>query len=273
MAIAGYGKMQRKDVNGSLAAFGTTVLVTIALIGLESAQLAPVDEPDSIGAAPAVGSVGGVSPAPSVGFDMGFLDKDIFNRLVSEFSVMAPAQAVETGGPIADRILGPLELTAVDDPDGSTWTDEAARISSVFYVLASGPTSGPAMAAAFALPAAFAMAETGPWRIATEPARPAAPVTVPPASARSGAAVADYQADGYVVIGSFAVADNALAHASRHEKWHPIVMSAIIQGRDLLLVVVGPFIAAELSQMLELVVIDGIEDAWLFTPKGDIAAG
>ncbi len=50
-------------------------------------------------------------------------------------------------------------------------------------------------------------------------------------------------------------------------------MSAVIQGRDLLLVVVGPFIAAELSQMLELVVIDGIEDAWLFTPKGDIAAG
>ena len=33
------------------------------------------------------------------------------------------------------------------------------------------------------------------------------------------------------------------------------------------------FIKSELRQMLELVVLDGIEDAWLFTPKGDIAAG
>ncbi len=263
MAIAGYGKMQSKDVNGSLAAFGTTILVTIALIGLESVQLAPADEPDSIGVAPAVGSVGGVSPTRSVGFDLGFLDKDIFNRLVSEFSIMAPAQAVETGGPVADRILRPLEVAAAAAPDRSTWTDEAERNSDIFYEPASE----------LAMPAAFAMTDSGPWRIAVESVGSAVPIMVTQATARPDTPAPEGQVGGYVVIGSFAVADNALAHADRHEKWHPMVLSAVIRSRDLLLVVVGPFIKAELRQMLEMVVLDVIEDAWLFTPKGDTAAG
>ncbi len=232
--------MQNKDVKGSLAAVGTTILVTLALIGMESAQFAPTDNLDSAGAARAVGSIGGVGPIEPVRFDMGFLDKDIFNRLVSEFSIMAPAQAVETGGPVADRILGPLEVAAADE---------------------------------FAMSAAFAMTDAGPWRIAVETVGSDVPITVTQAAGRPGSPAFDDQVGGYVVIGSFAVADNALAHADRHEKWHPMVMSAVIRSRDLLLVVVGPFIKAELRQMLEMVVLDGIEDAWLFTPKGDTAAG
>ncbi len=255
--------MQNRNVKGSLAAAGTVILVTVALLGMKKPQFAPVDELDSPGAALAVNSVGGIGPMQPAWFDMGFLDNDIFNRLVSEFSIMAPARAVETGGPMADRILGPLEVVTIDESDRSTWTAAAERIADVFYQPAGG----------LGISAAFAMTDSGPWRIAIETVGSAAPMQFTQATARPGGPAFDDQVGGYVVIGSFAVADNALAHADRHEKWHPMVMSAKIRSRDLLLVVVGPFIKAELRQMLELVVLDGIEDAWLFTPKGDTAAG
>lgn len=261
--------MQNGNVKGSLAAGGIAILVTIALLGMKSPQLEPADDRDSAGAAPivgsvgSVGSVGGIGPMAAARFDMGFLDNDIFDRLVSEFSIMAPAQAVETGGPIADRILGPLEIATIDESGQSTWTDAAERIADVFYQPAGG----------LAMPAVFAMTDSGPWRIAIETVGSAAPIRFTQATARPGGSAFDDQVGGYVVIGSFAVADNALAHADRHEKWHPMVMSATIRSRDLLLVVVGPFVKAELRRMLELVVLDGIEDAWLFTPKGDTAAG
>ena len=52
--------MQNGNLKGSLAAVGTAILVTVALLGMKGPQVAPADDLDSAVVAPIVSSIGGI---------------------------------------------------------------------------------------------------------------------------------------------------------------------------------------------------------------------
>ena len=236
--------MQHRVAKGYLVALGTVALMGFAVADLDDVEAVFDDPPPAAVASTADSTVPPLAPLELVlvGLQAGVLENDILNRMDSQISTIAPA----TGEPIVDRILELYQPATILGPLESTSTTESA---------------------------VFAMTDFGAFGAAGEPVEETKPAVPPPAKAKRPTLLAEESSDGYVVIGSFTVADNAVEHARLHQKWRPLVMSAVVGDREILLVVVGPFLAEDLGHMLQLVVLDGIDDAWLFTPKGESYTG
>ena len=94
-----------------------------------------------------------------------------------------------------------------------------------------------------------------------KPARPSPEVE---AVAAQAAPTADRH---FVAIGSYAVPANARRQVAQYDDLRPFIVAAVVDGRPLLRVAVGPFRSAELEAAMRRLRRAGVADAWVL-PAG-----
>ena len=156
-----------------------------------------------------------------------------------------PARAAVTPLPAAPSEPARLDLAGAPPPADDRAPGVAIHLASF------APTPGLRLGAA--------SGATAPLIEATEAvAAPAAPEPATPAP------TADRH---FVAIGSYAVPANARRRIAQYDHLRPFMVAAVVDGRPLLRVAVGPFRSAELEAAMRRLRLAGVADSWVL-PAG-----
>ncbi len=128
------------------------------------------------------------------------------------------------------------------------------------------PTPAPRLGAASGGTAPIEVSDLGddkPARLNPEAEAVAAPAA--PTPALGPAAPAPTADRHFVAIGSYAVPANARRRVAQHDRLRPFIVEAVVDGRLLLRVVVGPLRSADLEAAMRRLRLAGVADPWVLT--------
>lgn len=107
-----------------------------------------------------------------------------------------------------------------------------------------------------------------PARLSPDAEAVAAQAALSPASGSGSGPTSGPTADRhFVAIGSYAVPANARRRVAQYDDLRPFIVAAVVDGRPLLRVAVGPFRSAELEAAMRRLRRAGVADAWVL-PAG-----